>query len=102
MARSNRAELFNQGMASMARVVSAVLAGYDFSGISTRMDVGGGVGELMSGDPEEIFVDARHRFRSPHSAEGARKNLAASGVADRCEFIGEASLNLNQCPRVQK
>lgn len=88
MAKSNRAAIFNEGMASMTRVaVSAVIAGYDFSGISTLMDVGGGVGELMSAILKKYPSMGGIVFDLPHSAEGARKNLAASGVADRCEFI---------------
>jgi ubiquinone/menaquinone biosynthesis C-methylase UbiE len=89
MAKSNRAALFNEGMASMTRaVVSDVLAAYDFSGISTLMDVGGGVGELMSAILKKYPSMRGVVFDLPHCAEGARKNLAASGIADRCEFIG--------------
>jgi predicted transcriptional regulator len=79
MAKSARAELFNEGMASMTRVaVSAVLADYDFSGISTLMDVGGGVGELMSAILKKYPSMRGIVFDLPHCAEG-RKNLTALG-----------------------
>ena len=81
MAKSNRAELFNEGMASMTRaVVSAVLAGYDFSGIATLMDVGGGVGELMSAILKK-YPSAWHRFRS--TAFRGRRKEKSGGLGCR-------------------
>ena len=49
LAKTKDAALFNEAMVSITRMtVPAVLAAYDFSGISTLMDVGGGLGELIS------------------------------------------------------
>jgi ubiquinone/menaquinone biosynthesis C-methylase UbiE len=88
LAETGNAGLFNEGMVSMTRVtLPGLLAACDFQGISTLMDVGGGLGELM------IAVLKRHPsmrgivFDLPHCAEGARKNLVDSGVAERAEFI---------------
>jgi len=49
LAKTKDANLFNEAMLSMTRLtVPAVLSAYSFAGISTLMDVGGGLGELMS------------------------------------------------------
>ena len=51
MAKANQAAaaLFNEAMVSVTRMqIPALLAAYEFSGISTLMDVGGGLGELIN------------------------------------------------------
>jgi O-methyltransferase domain/Dimerisation domain len=91
MARTNRAAaaLFNEAMVSGTRVqIAALLAAYDFSGITTLMDVGGGLGELVSAIVQKYPSMQGIVFDLPHCEEAAVKNLAASGVADRCRFIG--------------
>lgn len=81
-------EIFNQAMVSLTRAITpGVLAAYDFSGISKLMDVGGGFGELLAG-----ILKAHRRmhgvvFDLPRCADGAIKQLAGAGVADRAEFI---------------
>ncbi len=88
MAKTKDAGLFNDAMVSLTRMaVPAVLAAYDFSGISTLMDVGGGLGELMCAILKEYPSIRGIVFDLPHCAEGARKNFYNAGVADRCEFI---------------
>jgi SAM-dependent methyltransferase len=91
MARTNRAAatLFNEAMVSGTRMqIAALLAAYDFSAIPTLMDVGGGLGELISAIVEKYPSMQGIVFDLPHCEEAAVKNLAASGVADRCRFIG--------------
>jgi SAM-dependent methyltransferase len=91
MARTNRAAaaLFNEAMVSGTRMqIAALLAAYDFSGIPTLMDVGGGLGELISAIVQKYPAMQGIVFDLPHCEEAAVKNLAASGVADRCRFIG--------------
>ena len=89
MAKTNQAGLFNDAMLSMTRVtLPGVLAAYDFSGIATLMDVGGGLGELMIAILKKYPSMRGVVFDLPHCAEGARRNLADAGVADRCEFAG--------------
>lgn len=89
LAETKDAALFNEGMVSITRVtVPALLAAYDFSGISKLMDVGGGVGELMSSLLKKYPSMHGFVFDLQHCADGASKQLADSGVADRCEFIG--------------
>lgn len=91
MARTNRAAaaLFNEAMVSGTRMqIAALLAAYDFSGIPTLMDVGGGLGELNSAIVRKYPSMQGIVFDLPHCQEAAVINLAASGVADRCRFIG--------------
>jgi ubiquinone/menaquinone biosynthesis C-methylase UbiE len=88
MAKTNQAALFNEAMVSLTRVqIPALLAAYDFSGISTLMDVGGGVGELIGAILRKYSSMHGIVFDLPHCEEDARKNVAALGVADRCKFM---------------
>lgn len=88
LASSGQAGIFNEGMVSLTRVeLPTLLAGCDFSGISTLMDVGGGVGELMVAILERYPAMRGIVFDLPHCEEAARKNLANLGLADRFEFI---------------
>ena len=51
------------------------------------VDVGGGEGALMAG----ILANPKLRgvvFDMPRVAEGANAQIAAAGLADRCEFVG--------------
>ena len=61
---------------------------YDFSGFKVVADVGGGNGSLL------ISVLQKHKglrgilYDLPGVTERAKANLAAAGVADRCDVIG--------------
>ena len=88
MAKSSQAGLFNEGMVSLTSVVlPGLLSAYDFSGIGTLMDVGGGLGELMIAILKRNASMRGIVFDLPHCAENARKKLADAGVANRCKFI---------------
>ena len=64
----------------------SIVAAYDFTGIGTLVDVGGGEGPLISAilaaNPQlkGILCDA------PHVVSAARPHLEAAGVIDRCEL----------------
>lgn len=89
LAKTKDVGLVNEAMASITRsAVPGILSAYDFAGLSTLMDVGGGVGELMSALLKTYSSMQGIVFDLPHCAEGARKSLSSAGVADRCEFIG--------------
>ena len=89
LAETANASLFNEGMASFTRAaLPPLLAACEFSGISTLMDVGGGHGELMIAILRKYSSIHGIIFDLPHCSEGARRNLAAAGVAERGEFIG--------------
>ena len=65
----------------------AVAAAYDFAGIDTLVDVGGGIGTLLT-----TILQAHPGMRGvllemPHVTAQARPRLAAAGVADRCAVV---------------
>lgn len=79
----------NAAMSDFGRGVSeAVVQAYDFSGLETIVDVGGGHGTLLSA------ILRRHThlkgvlFDLPHVVDGARALIASAGLADRCEIRG--------------
>jgi hypothetical protein len=80
---------FNRRMTeAAAQRAAAAIAGYDFSGIATLVDLGGGHGRLLAS-----ILQAYPRMRGilfdlPQVVEGADGLLEAAGVADRCESIG--------------
>lgn len=81
--------LFDRAMASLSRrAAAAVLAAWDFSGLRTLVDVGGGNGNLLAA------VLAAHPgvqgtlLDLPHVVATAQARLAEAGVADRCAVIG--------------
>jgi len=62
----------------------AVAEAYDFSGIGTLVDIGGGSGNLLV-----TVLKANPQLRGvlydlPHVAAEAERNVAAAGLADRC------------------
>jgi hypothetical protein len=84
-----QAKVFDLAMVSIhGRETSAMADAYDFSGLRMLADVGGGNGSLL------ISVLKKHKglrgvlYDLPGVTERAKANLAAAGVADRCEVIG--------------
>jgi O-methyltransferase domain/Dimerisation domain len=91
LAKTRDAGLFNEAMVSITRTaVPDVLAAYDFSGISTLIDVGGGLGELLIAILKKYPSMRGTILDLPHCEEGARKSFADAGVAGRAEFIGHS------------
>src|SRR5262249_28915981 len=66
----------------------AVVAGYDFAGAQTVVDVGGGHGALLAtilaANPQARGV----LFDQPHVVAGAAPLLRQAGVAARCAVVG--------------
>ena len=89
MAQSSEdVEIFNRAMVSLTRIITpAILAAYEFSGITRLMDVGGGFGELLTGILRAHRAMHGAIFDLPRCAEGARRQLAKAGVTDRAEFV---------------
>lgn len=87
-ANPEEAAIFNTAMAQFTRrVAAAAVQAYDFSAIATMVDVGGGYGQLLA-----TILRANPKMRGvvfdmEHAAEGARRELAAAGVAGRCEVV---------------
>jgi hypothetical protein len=81
--------VFNEHLAAIRpERHAAVVAAYDFSGVRTLVDIGGGFGQLLAAalgacpDLRGILFDL------PSAVAGARATLAAAGVAERCELVG--------------
>jgi hypothetical protein len=80
--------LFNDYMTALTRSdIEGVATDYDFSGIDTLVDVGGGHGALLAailtGTPGLRAIV----FDQAHVVSGANALLTAAGVADRCEVV---------------
>src|SRR5262249_405439 len=66
---------------------AAVAAAYDFAGVGTLVDVGGGSGNLLI-----TLLEANPALRGilyarPHVAAEAERRVAAAGLADRCKVM---------------
>jgi hypothetical protein len=68
--------------------VAAVVEAYDFSGLGTIVDVGGGRGSLLAGILEAYPTARGVLFDQPAVVAGAPVVLAAACVADRCRVVG--------------
>ncbi|GAB1719088.1 MAG: putative transcriptional regulator [Nitrosospira sp.] len=82
------AQVFNDAMTSMSTAASAtIIDGYDFSGINTLVDVGGGHGMLLCSILEKypqmngILIDA------PSVITGTKEAIAARELSQRCEAV---------------
>jgi hypothetical protein len=67
---------------------AAVAAAYDFAGLGTLVDVGGGLGTLLV-----TLLQANPRlagvlFDAPTVVEAAADAIAAAGLTERCERVG--------------
>ena len=85
-ASPEQATLFNETMIGFhGAEPPAVAAAYDFSGIGTLVDVGGGTGNLLTtvllANPELRGV----LYDQPHVAAEGRLAVERRGLADRCE-----------------
>ncbi|HWF73836.1 MAG TPA: methyltransferase [Solirubrobacteraceae bacterium] len=84
------AAVFNAAMAFLGGQSGAALArgdAYDFSALSTLVDVGGGLGTLLANLLEANPELEGTLFELPHTAEGARKLLTERGLTDRCRVL---------------
>jgi O-methyltransferase domain/Dimerisation domain len=86
---SNARSMFDAGMASISSLdISNVLGAYDFSGIRTIADIGGGDGRFLT----TILLANRTikgiLFDQPLTIEGARTRIETEALADRCDLIG--------------
>jgi hypothetical protein len=80
---------FDAAMADFTRMIAvAVAATYDFSCVSTVMDVGGGNGVLLEGVLRANPALRGILFDLPHVAERARGRIRDAGLTDRCEIVG--------------
>jgi hypothetical protein len=82
---SENAKIFNDAMSGMtAQANEAILAKYDFAGINTIVDVGGGHGGLITSILKRHPQMRGILFDSPQVIEGGKALVNESGVGDRC------------------
>jgi hypothetical protein len=82
------ASIFYQAMVEVTRqAVEAIINAYDFSGVHTVVDVGGGYGVLLAAILAAYPEMRGKAFDLPHCQEGATRLLAERGLAGRAEFI---------------
>lgn len=80
------AAAFNAGMTSLSAIETlGVVNAYDFSGIRTLVDVGGGQGWLLASILKAHSSMRGVLFELPHVVESARALLNREAVSDRCD-----------------
>jgi hypothetical protein len=80
---------FNAAMTSVAPMKArAVVDAYDFSGLGTVVDVGGGQGTLLAAILRANPSARGILFDRPRVVQGATSVLEGAGVADRCRVVG--------------
>ena len=81
-------ELFNRAMTSLAGPADDLLAAaYDFSGVQTLVDVGGGLGGFITTVLKRNPTVKGILFDRPDVIEDARQQLAEAGLQDRLELV---------------
>jgi hypothetical protein len=82
-------EMFHRGLIGTPRAQTSalVLGAYDFAGIRTLVDIGGGAGDLLAEILKRYVAMRGVLFDLPYSIEVARKYLASQALADRCTLI---------------
>jgi hypothetical protein len=80
--------LFGQTMRVLGAVAGPITDAYDFSGVRTLVDVGGGQGwrmiDVLKARPQTRGII----FDRPNVVEQARRTLAEAGVGERCDVVG--------------
>ncbi|TDB45597.1 methyltransferase [Photorhabdus luminescens] len=81
--------MFDNAMATFTPLeYRAILAAYDFSGIETIVDIGGGNGRLLSLLLKSLPHVKGKLFDQPHVVNKAHLTLENAGVLSRCEIHG--------------
>jgi hypothetical protein len=79
----------NDAMTALSAIDSASVAeAYDYSGIGTLVDVGGGHGFLLTALLRTNSSLRGILFDLPHVVEGAADRFRREGLADRCAIVG--------------
>ncbi|HEV7281004.1 MAG TPA: methyltransferase [Pirellulaceae bacterium] len=80
------AAVFDEAMVGVhGRETAAMLEAYDFSGIGTLADIGGGNGSLLSSVLQKVPAMRGLLFDLEGVTARAKERLRAAGLADRCE-----------------
>jgi len=93
-ARPDAAKIFGEAMQSLTHGAYGMLsAHYPFHNHRWTVDVGGGNWALLHPVLERNPNMRATVFDLPHVVEGARQRIAAAGLSDRCEAIGETRVS---------
>lgn len=83
-----KARIFDAAMVGIhGRESSEILAAYDFSGIDTVVDVGGGNGSQLVAILRAKPAMRGILFDLPHVIERTRAPIVAAGLGERCDLI---------------
>ena len=79
---------FNNAMTNMsAALIPAVLEAYDFGNIGVLVDVAGGHGQVLTSILRKYPAMRGIVMDLDHVVAGAKPNIEASGLADRCQAV---------------
>src|SRR4029077_198840 len=82
-------ELFHQAMVERTVLeTAAILDAYDFSGVGTLVDVGGGRGSLLAAILGQYRGMHGGLVEVPPAVAAPDPRLVANGIGDRCELVG--------------
>ena len=85
----DEAEVFNKAMTTNTiRSAPAILTAYDFSKVSTLVDVGGGGGMLLAKILKEYGNMKGILFELPSVSKAAESTFSKEGVAERVDIVG--------------
>jgi len=86
---TEQAANFDQAMAMFTAFIAMAVAGtYDFSGLGTLVDVGGGNGTLLIGLLRPNPALRGIVFDVPAAAARATEHIATNGLSGRCRAVG--------------
>jgi hypothetical protein len=81
-------KLFDQAMTGVhGRETQAMLEAYDFTGVGTLADIGGGNGSVLTAVLKKYPAMQGILFDLPAVAERARANIEAAGLDGRCRVV---------------
>jgi hypothetical protein len=82
------ADAFNQGMANVSSMLAyAVLMAYDFAGISSIVDIGGGQGKLLEKILQSTPDITGTVFDTASTIERAKQGLGNDAWSRRCSYV---------------
>src|SRR5713226_6151631 len=83
------AAIFDAAMTAFStQTAAAVVTAYNFSPFGTIVDVGGGHGALLRAILQATPAARGILFDLPHVIEGAKNQIKAAGLAERCAVMG--------------
>jgi ubiquinone/menaquinone biosynthesis C-methylase UbiE len=102
--RPEEGAIFHQAMSGFSHTINAaVVQAYDFSGIRSLMDVGGGQGTLLLAILQAHPTLQGILFDHAQAVEGTKELIVQAGLAERCRvlagdfFASLPSVGVNAC-----